>query len=241
MWTRPWRDSLLAPRSKPSDPTHAVASVLPRSSTQGAPYLSSCRWVGGSPALSPCNMGRRAPGGSSRGGTLCRGRKSGTATSRGSYGRCRIRRGSQIGWSRSYRRPLLGPLLHPRGRMCGSGRARRPLDLRARPYIASESMKAECCEVVQALPRWVGARARRRALDLLQELGGNVCVAGGGGGPESEQRYTAVLRRLREVGPLTVALVEGSSPIPRGKGPVPVSAAQRGLGAFGRVHVAHSL
>ena len=101
---------------------------------------------------------------------------------------------------------------------------------------------AKAREVVRALPCWVGAQARGRALDLLVELGTNVRLAGGGGGdPETARRYTAALQRLREVGPLTAALVEGSSPIPRGKGPVPISAALQGLGAFGRVKVAHTL
>ena len=42
-------------------------------------------------------------------------------------------------------------------------------------------MLAEARDVVQALPCWVGAQARGRALDLLVELGANVRLAGGGG------------------------------------------------------------
>ena len=40
------------------------------------------------------------------------------------------------------------------------------------------------------------------------------------------------------VGPLQAALVEGSSPIVRGWGPVPMSAAAKGLGGFWKVWVA---
>ena len=54
-------------------------------------------------------------------------------------------------------------------------------------------------------------------------------------------RFTQAVRHLSNVGPLEAALVEGSSPIVRGRGPVPMSAASKGLGSFGKVRVAASL
>ena len=42
-------------------------------------------------------------------------------------------------------------------------------------------------------------------------------------------------------GPPQAALVEGSPPIVRGRGPVPMCAAAKGLGGFGKVRVAASL
>ena len=54
-------------------------------------------------------------------------------------------------------------------------------------------------------------------------------------------RFTQAVQHLLTVGRLQAALVEGSSPIVRGRGPVPMSASAKGLGGFGKVRVAASL
>ena len=54
-------------------------------------------------------------------------------------------------------------------------------------------------------------------------------------------RFTQVPVHLSAVGPLKAALVEGSSPIVQGQGPLPMAATEKGLGNFGKVRVASLL
>ena len=77
----------------------------------------------------------------------------------------------------------------PMGRIRGSGRTRLPLDRRTHPGIADESMVAEAWGVVRALPCWVGAQARGRALDQLVELGTNVRLVVGRGSGDNAPVY----------------------------------------------------
>ena len=58
------------------------------------------------------------------------------------------------------------------------------------------------------------------------------------GGSTAVVPFTEAVRHLLIVGPLQAALVEGLSPIMRGRGLVPMSAAAKGPSGFGKVRIA---
>ena len=94
--------------------------------------------------------------------------------------------------------------------------------------------------VAQALPDHFSPMERERASQFLVTLWTNVAVASRGN-DAVVARVTQAVQHLATLGPLQAALVEGSSPIVRGRGSVPMFAAAKGLCKFGMVRLAASL
>ena len=103
-----------------------------------------------------------------------------------------------------------------------------------------EELREAAAMAAGALPEHFSAQERVQAPRFLVALGGNVAAASRGNGTAVAQ-FTQAVRHVSDVGPLEAALVKGSSPIVRARGPVPMSAASKGLGSFGKVRVAASL